>query len=350
MRWIEAATACIPSGMTKVTHLTLDEGGGLNRKRIHLREISGEADAPLETIGQDLRAARLRRGDDLATASKALKIRKDHLEALEEDRLDSLPGRTYAIGFVRSYSEYLGLDAVEAVERFKAEIAGRDEAPKQPVFQESDDGRRLPHGWVIIAIVVLGLVFYGAYRLARSANTLLNEPVAPVPARMAPPAQKPILAPPQQTLLPGAATMATPADKGGPTDSNQAAAGQPAPQAAQQSAAANTEPPAESAASPPQGRAYGLRNHGSRVLLRALATTKVLVEGSTGTVFINRTLHRGDTYRVPDLVGLTLTTPNAGALQVELDGQMMGRAGRPKEIAEALSLDPQAIVDRSNDR
>ena len=86
------------------------------------------------------------------------------------------------------------------------------------------------------------------------------------------------------------------------------------------------------------------------MLLRAIATTKVLVEGSDGTIFINRTLSPGDTYRVPDLVGLTLTTPNAGALQIELDGQMMGLAGHSKEIAEALSLDPQAIVDRSNDR
>jgi cytoskeleton protein RodZ len=53
--------------MTKVTRLTLDEGGGLDRRRIHLREISGDLDAPLETVGQDLHAARLRRGDDLAT-------------------------------------------------------------------------------------------------------------------------------------------------------------------------------------------------------------------------------------------------------------------------------------------
>src|SRR5580698_3968486 len=113
--------------MTKVTHLTLDERGALSRKRIHLREISGEADAPLETVGQDLRAARLRRGDDLATVSKALKIRKDHLEALEEDSLDKLPGKTYAIGFVRSYAHYLGLDSAALVERFKQEISGRTE-------------------------------------------------------------------------------------------------------------------------------------------------------------------------------------------------------------------------------
>ena len=50
--------------MTKVTQLSLDEDGGLSRKRIHLREISDEADTSLETVGQDLRAARLRRGDE----------------------------------------------------------------------------------------------------------------------------------------------------------------------------------------------------------------------------------------------------------------------------------------------
>src|ERR1700691_3682921 len=105
--------------MTKVTHMTLDEGGGLSRRRIYLREISGESDTPLETVGQDLRAARLRRGDDLATVSRALKIRKDHLDALEEDRFEALPGRTYAVGFVRSYSDYLGLDPVQCVGRFK---------------------------------------------------------------------------------------------------------------------------------------------------------------------------------------------------------------------------------------
>ena len=38
---------------------------------------------------------------------------------------------TYAIGFVRSYATFLGLDAAQMVERFKQEIAGRhDENPQ----------------------------------------------------------------------------------------------------------------------------------------------------------------------------------------------------------------------------
>ena len=74
--------------------MSMDEESGPGRRRIHLREITGAGELPLETVGQDLRAARLRRGDDLASVSKALKIRKDHLEALEEDNFAGLPGRT----------------------------------------------------------------------------------------------------------------------------------------------------------------------------------------------------------------------------------------------------------------
>ena len=161
--------------MTKVTHLSLDEKGGIAQRRIHLREISDEADTPLETVGQDLRAARLRRGDDLASVSRALKIRKDHLEALEEDRFEQLPGRAYAIGFIRSYADYLGIDPVQSVERFKLEIAGRGaDALPAAALPAVEEDRQLPHGWIIIAAVVVLLVGYGIYRLAMSADSLVT--------------------------------------------------------------------------------------------------------------------------------------------------------------------------------
>ena len=162
--------------MTKVTRLTLDDSGNMRSRRIHLREISGDSDTPLETVGQDLRAARLRRGDDLATVSGVLKIRKDHLEALEEDRLDALPGRTYAVGFVRSYADYLGLETSHYVERFKAEIAGRSDADHPPQIQviDEDEHRRLPQGWKIVAVVVVLLMIYGAYVVIASTSSMFG--------------------------------------------------------------------------------------------------------------------------------------------------------------------------------
>jgi cytoskeleton protein RodZ len=312
--------------MTKVTHLTVEDGGGQNKRRIHLREISGDADSPLETVGQDLRAARLRRGDDLATVSRALKIRKDHLEALEEDRIEALPGRTYAVGFVRTYSEFLGLDPGQSVERFKSQIAGRGEEPTPTITViDEDDHRRLPQGWKIIAAVVFALVAYGAYHLLIPVADKMSAPaVAPVPAQYAPKAvhhaaPKP---PPKPVVTPQA-----PAD------------GAAAPVAT---------PPVQQEAPLPPGHVYGQQNHNARVVLRVRAATRLLVQGSNGTTYINRTLNPGDSYMVPDQVGVTMTTADAGAIEVDLDGVSMGAAGRKGQIAETISLDPQAISDRYN--
>ena len=340
--------------MTKVTHLTLnEEGGGLNRRRIHLREISGDADAPLETVGQDLRAARLRRGDDLATVSKCLKIRKDHLEALEEDRVDALPGRTYAVGFVRTYSDYLGLDVVQCVERFKAEIAGRnnEDTPTITVIDEADH-RRLPQGWKIIAAVVLVLLVYGAYHLATSTDQMLSQPVAAVPDQIA---QKPVVAAvaPPPVQAPAPTTDAA-------VNTDPSATPVPAPAAPTQAPVATASVPAATplngvypsgpaVPAEPVGKAYGQPNRSNaRVVLRVHQATRLLVQGPDGTVYLNRTLQPGDYYYVPNLVGITLTAANAGAVQVDLDGTAMGVAGRDQQVTEALSLDPQAIVDRHN--
>jgi cytoskeleton protein RodZ len=317
--------------MSKVTRLSLDESGELSRKRIHLREISGDLDAALETVGQDLHAARLRRGDDLATVSKALKIRKDHLEAIEEDRLEALPGRTYAVGFVRTYADYLGLDAVQCVERYKAEIAGRTEEKEPPPYADDAEERHLPNVWLFLGVLVLLLVVYGAYHLMLSADSMTNQPVTPVPVQMVP---KP------EALRPAPQTSRAPAQ--------QAPIAQPQKPAQPQAALALPAPEEGATISPPGSQVYGAANANARVVLRARAMTKVLVIGPGQKVLINRVLKPGDSYRVPNLVGVTLTTPDGGALEMDLDGQSMGNAGRRGQMVEALSLDPQAVADRAS--
>src|SRR4051812_2077869 len=199
--------------MTKFTQMAANEDDGASRRRIHLREISGDGDHPLETVGQDLRAARIRRGDDLAAVSRSLKIRKDHLDALEGDRLDDLPGKTYAIGFVRSYARYLGLDATEMTERFKAEISGRhDEHVPPPASLHEEENRRLPYGGRVLAGVVILAVLYGAWHIFFAArDTAPPVPPAPTLARITetPPATTPSTPPPASTAMTPAAPSAT---------------------------------------------------------------------------------------------------------------------------------------------
>jgi cytoskeleton protein RodZ len=342
--------------MTKVTRLTLGDDGSSGR-RIHLREISDDADSPLETVGQDLRAARLRRGDDLASVSRVLKIRKDHLEALEEDRIDALPGRTYAVGFVRSYADYLGLDSAQCVERFKAEMAGQAEEITQVHVIEEDEVHALPQGWKIIAGIVVVLLLYGGWHLIASVRQTTSPPATPSAPQASSHTHKVAHAakPPTKARIAavepgGAANITPPRPAGTPgqprVGQSKPAAIAPAPGATGSAPSANTGPSQQQVAALPQGQLYGAQNKNPRVILRVHEPTKVLVLGPARKVYINRTLKPGDSYQVPNLVGLSLTTPNGGAVEIDLDGAAMGYAGRAQQMTEAFSLDPQAIADR----
>jgi cytoskeleton protein RodZ len=97
----------------------------------------------------------------------------------------------------------------------------------------------------------------------------------------------------------------------------------------------------------PAGRRHGLQNTDSRITLRMHGTTFVAVRDARGRIFLERRLARGDTYRVPNRVGLRLTARDGGAVEIVLDGESFGFAGSRGRQASGLSLNPQAIVDRA---
>ena len=348
--------------MTKTTQMSVKNDGGrnmdgLNTRRIHLREISGDSEGAPETVGQELRAARLRRGDEIAQVSRALKIRKDHLEALESDRLEDLPGKTYAIGFVRSYARHLGLDAAQYVERFKRDISGRAEDHSREPAPMPHDDRRLPHGWRFIAGGVAVLLIWGAWHLLAPSNDA-NQAVPPAPVLNAPkpaaqPAPTPVVAPPQEAV-PSPATSTVPVDapaNGQDTTQLQASATPPPAAGAATPATRTTPVPTTSPVAAPQGgtapaagQTLGLMNRNPRVILRMQADAHLVVRGPDGRVLLNRDLKAGDSYQVPNMPGVTMATDNAGAVQVDLDGNALGRAGAVQEGLPELSLDPQTLA------
>jgi cytoskeleton protein RodZ len=311
--------------MTKATRAAAE--GAFNRRRGHIDDGPDDTGAPLTSIGHELRAARLARGDDLAKVSQVLKIRKHHLEALEEDRIDALPGRTYATGFIRAYADYLGFDPAASVERFKTENMGRGEETHFTPYIDQDSARGMPVGWITIAILLLALVTYGVYYLVTGRSQPV--PVAPVPAHLVselppPPAAPPPTAAPIQMAPAPAASVPSPAVTATPA-------------------------PVEAPPPPlPQGQVYGLKNSNPRIILRAHESTPITVRDANGMVYLSRTLQPGDTYRVPNRTGMKLTTPNAGVVEIQLDGSPVGFAGGASQPAQDLSLDPQAVMDRHN--
>ena len=55
----------------------------------------------------------------MSQVESATKIRAKYLRALENEEWDALPGPTYVKTFLRTYAEYLGIDARSLVEEYK---------------------------------------------------------------------------------------------------------------------------------------------------------------------------------------------------------------------------------------
>lgn len=79
-----------------------------------------------------LRAARMRQKLELSQAERDTRIRAKYLGALEDERFDVLPGPPYTKGFLRTYADYLGLDAQRFVDEYNTRFAPEEEPAALP--------------------------------------------------------------------------------------------------------------------------------------------------------------------------------------------------------------------------
>ena len=358
--------------------------------------------------GADLRAARERLGWPIEDVAAALRIRQPHLDALEEGRIDLLPGNAYALGFLRTYAKALGLDPDEIVRRFKAE-ASEVTRRTELVFPAPMPERGLPAGAVILLGVVLAIGAYaGWYRLSGQGR-LPAETVASVPQRLASladqaaPQAPPSAATPASFQTPHATALATAvgtAPGNGAGTQPAASAGQAAPGTAPQTVAAlstgaqpagpgsqlpvTAEPGPAVASMPGAASAPGPRVTSlpapavsptsaaaasvplamaplaapitapsaapapdlSQVVLKATADAWMQVrDRSGGGVLLNRILHSGDTWAVPSRPNLVLTTGNAGGTEIVVGNVTVQVPGGSGAVRRDLPLDPDLIKD-----
>ena len=99
-----------------------------------------------------------------------------------------------------------------------------------------------------------------------------------------------------------------------------------------------------------RSQVFGALNRNPRVVLRARGDARVTVRGPDGEILLNRDLKAGDIYQVPNIPGATMATSDAGAVDVDVDGIALGRAGQPQQVLGRVSLDPQSLTDRFNNR
>ncbi len=266
-------------------------------------------------VGSDLRAARERLGWNLPDLAAHLRIRLPFLQAIEEGRVGALPGNAYAVGFLRTYAKSVGLDPDEIARRFRAE--GADVNRKTELsFPAPVPERGIPAGALILLGVVLMIGAYiGWYRMSGNSRPAA-EPVADVPARLAPLAETRPAAPPPLVAEAPAPPRPRPAPE-------------PAPQFG---------PPAPVAEAAPEG---------TRIVIRARLDVWTQVREKQGAVLLSRVLRAGETWPVPSRPQLLLTTGNAGRIDLLIDGTPappLGGEGLPRRDipldADALRVPP----------
>ena len=75
-------------------------------------------------IGPALARARARRGKSIDEASRETHIRAEYLSALEREGFEDMLGDVYVRGFLRSYSNYLGLDPDKVLTVYNEHFGG----------------------------------------------------------------------------------------------------------------------------------------------------------------------------------------------------------------------------------
>lgn len=270
-------------------------------------------------VGEILRRTRVHYGQSLQQIEAVLRIRASQLEALEQGDVSRLPGRVYAIGFVRSYSEYLGLDGDKMVHLFKEQSVGRKAKPDLSFPVPASESK-------VPSLVTIAGSLFGFVVLVGFVTFLLfpKEPkndIPPVPEKLT------------KTQLNEAPALV----KTAPVSPTAASAISSDP-----SADAGTVAGA-SAAGGPDGAGSAAARPSNRIVIEVTDASWVQIKDAKGTTILRQVLKVGDIYLVPDEKGLVMETGNAGGLRLKVDGKALKPLGAIGQIRRKIALDADRL-------
>jgi cytoskeleton protein RodZ len=114
-------------------------------------------------IGTTLREARMRARISIDEVETRTKIRAKYLRAIENEEWDLLPGPVYAKSFLRTYSDFLGLDSRMLVDEFRRRYERPSDHDLRPITSLSRERERSARGplippWLVIGFVLVAIV------------------------------------------------------------------------------------------------------------------------------------------------------------------------------------------------
>lgn len=116
-------------------------------------------------VGYYLKQARESLNLTVEEVSDTIRVRRIYLEAIEEGRYDQLPGTAYAVGFVRIYANFLGLNSARVVEQFRAETGPHQNEVEFEFEQAAPpiENQAMPKNLIIVATLAIAILTLAAY-------------------------------------------------------------------------------------------------------------------------------------------------------------------------------------------
>ncbi len=260
-------------------------------------ESNGELD--LQSTGEMLRQARERKQLSIEDIAKDTRIPQRHLSSIETGDFDALPGRTYAIGFAKSYARAVGLSDATIGSRLREEMEEQGLGAYQPETSAYSpaNSTSIPPKALAFTAAGMGVLVLVGYLIWR---TLLLEP----------------------------STIA--ATEGDPVASDT--------ETVETNAETGTANP--NVATPPTT---------GTVVLTATQPVWIKVYDEEGERLYENEMSPGDSFAVPeDANNPQILTGRPDALEVTIDGQVVAPLGSGERTIADVGVSAAALLARSN--
>ncbi|GMA99380.1 RodZ domain-containing protein [Pelosinus sp. IPA-1] len=132
----------------------------------------------MQTVGEILRSEREKKGLSVKEIEVATSIRTLYITAIEEDNYSVIPGEVYLKGFIRNYSNYLGLNSQEIMDLYRKDqnpstLADENLSPVSKVDADKpvNNNNNIPIKWITISLLALCAIG-GTWWLLGSAKSI----------------------------------------------------------------------------------------------------------------------------------------------------------------------------------
>jgi len=294
----------------------------------------------MRSVGETLRAERLKRNLTLDQISRELKISTRFLDAIEAGEFNKLPGGVFTRSFVRQYARLLGLDEEELADQVQRVLAPPLEVPEhagQPKAVEPEfhvpkmkqwenvgessfhwSGSLSAAAMFVVVLLICSGVYTWIQRPHASETLQTSTKFAPPPAPAAQPVSPPV--------TPAVAPPAGPETAAVPPSRNPRAQAPPEPVAAAAPAATPPQP-----STPLTKTTNADRNAIVHVEVTAGEAVWILVRVD-GKYSFSGTLEANQTRTVETTGTVLVRLGNAGSVNITLNGKPIGPVGPPGQV------------------